>query len=283
MTSPLAALFLREWRVARRIGGSGAMGVVFFLTLVSIVPFAVGPDPNLLARIGPAILWIAALLATLLRLDRLFQADAEDGSLDLFHFADTPLELAVLVKCAAHWAATGLPLVVAAPFLGLMLQQERAALIGVVATLLVGTPALTLIGAIGAAATVTVRRGGLLMALLVLPLTIPVLDLRRLGGGSRERRNRAVLVAFRDPLRDHARRLGALPLRRRSGAAIFGRVTRASIDADASAVRSRRQAISGVWVPTLKSAFAIGAAGRLSPDKGGGNSPAREGRRARKR
>ncbi len=124
MSSPLAALFLREWRVARRIGGSGAMGVVFFLTLVAIVPFAVGPDPNLLARIGPAILWIAALLATLLCLDRLFQADAEDGSLDLFHLSETPLELAVLVKCAAHWAATGLPLVIAAPFLGLMLQQE---------------------------------------------------------------------------------------------------------------------------------------------------------------
>jgi heme exporter protein B len=142
---------------------------------VTITPFAVGPDPNLLARIGPAILWIAALLASLLAFDRLFQADAEDGSLDLFHLSETPLELAVLVKCAAHWAATGLPLVLAAPFLGLMLQQGPAALAGVAATLLVGTPALTLIGAIGAAATVTVRRGGLLMALLVLPLTIPVL------------------------------------------------------------------------------------------------------------
>jgi heme exporter protein B len=175
MTAPLRALLLREWRIARRVGGSGAMGVVFFLTLVTIVPFAVGPDPNLLARIGPAILWIAALLASLLAFDRLFQADAEDGSLDLLLLAQTPLELAVLVKCAAHWAATGLPLVLAAPFLGLMLQQEASALLGVVASLLVGTPALTLIGAIGAAATVTVRRGGLLMALLVLPLTIPVL------------------------------------------------------------------------------------------------------------
>ncbi len=175
MNGPLAALFKRELRVARRIGGSGAMGVVFFLTLVAITPFAIGPDPNLLARIGPAILWISALLATLLCLDRLFQADAEDGSLDLLHLGDTPLELAVLAKCAAHWTATGLPLVVAAPFLGLMLQQEAPAQLGVVATLLAGTPALTLIGAIGAAATVTVRRGGLLMALLVLPLTIPVL------------------------------------------------------------------------------------------------------------
>ncbi len=172
---PMRALFLRELRVARRIGGSATMGVAFFLVLVSITPFALGPDPNLLSRIGPAILWISALLAMLLGLDRLFQADAEDGSLDLFHLSETPLELAVLIKCFAHWTATGLPLTLAAPFLGLMLQQDSAALMGVVATLLAGTPALTLIGAIGAAATVTVRRGGLLMALLVLPLTIPVL------------------------------------------------------------------------------------------------------------
>jgi len=174
-TSPLWALFLREWRVARRIGGSGAMGVVFFLTFVTLVPCAIGADPNVVARIGPAILWIAALMASLLSFDRLFQADAEDGSLDLLHLGSSPLELVVLVKCLAHWAASGLPLILAAPFLGLMLQQEPIALGGVVATLLAGTPALTLIGGIGAAATVTVRRGGLLMALLVLPLTIPIL------------------------------------------------------------------------------------------------------------
>ncbi len=175
MRSAFVSVFLREIRIARRIGGSGSMGVVFFLTLVTITPFAVGPDPNLLARIGPAMLWISALLASLLGLDRLFQADAEDGSLDLFHLSRTPLELAVLAKCAAHWATAGLPLVLAAPVLGLMLQLDGMSLVGVVATLLVGAPALTLIGAIGAAATVTVRRGGLLMALLVLPLTIPVL------------------------------------------------------------------------------------------------------------
>jgi heme exporter protein B len=175
MSSELSALFVRELRIARRIGGSGSMGVVFFLTLVTITPFAVGPDPNLLARIGPAMLWISALLASLLGLDRLFQADAEDGSLDLLHLSQVPLELAVLVKCAAHWATAGLPLVLAAPLLGLMLQQDGAALLGVTASLAVGAPALTLIGSIGAAATVTVRRGGLLMALLVLPLAIPVL------------------------------------------------------------------------------------------------------------
>ncbi|HMK89322.1 MAG TPA: heme exporter protein CcmB [Methylocystis sp.] len=175
MTSAFVLVFLRDLHVARRIGGSATMGVVFFLSLVTIVPFAVGPDPDLLARIGPAILWIAALLSSLLGLDRLFQADAEDGSLDQFHLAHTPLELAVLAKCAAHWTTSSLPLVVAAPVLGLMLQQDGAALLGVVATLAAGTPALTLIGAIGAAATVTLRRGGLLMALLALPLTIPVL------------------------------------------------------------------------------------------------------------
>lgn len=171
----LAALVLREIRVARRIGGGGAMGVVFFLSMVTITPFAIGPDLNLLSRIGPAILWIAALLATLLGLDRLFQSDHEDGSLDLLLTSDAPLELVVLAKGLAHWAVSGLPLVVAAPLFGLMLALEPAALAGVTISLLVGTPALALLGAIGAALTVTLRRGGLLMAILVLPLAIPVL------------------------------------------------------------------------------------------------------------
>ena len=175
MRGPLLALLLREIRLARRVGGGGAMGVVFFLIMVTIVPFAIGPDLNLLARIGPAVLWIAALLATLLGLDRLFQADHEDGSLDLLRMADTPLELVVVVKCLAHWAVTCLPLVIAAPVFGLMLALEGPALAGVAITLLVGTPALTFIGAIGAALTVSLRRGGLLMAILVLPFTVPVL------------------------------------------------------------------------------------------------------------
>lgn len=175
MSRSLAALFARELRVARRIGGGGTMGLMFFLILVIIVPFAIGPDLNLLSRIGPAILWIAALLASLLGLDRLFHGDAEDGSLDLLTMGDQPLELVVLVKCLAHWVATGLPLVIAAPVFGLMLAMDGAAMAGVAATLLVGTPALTLLGAIGAALTVGLRRGGLLMAILVLPFTIPVL------------------------------------------------------------------------------------------------------------
>ncbi len=175
MRSPLASLFLRELRIARRIGGGGAMGVLFFLTLVAMTPFAIGPDLNLLARIGPAILWIAALLSTLLGLDRLFQADAEDGSLDLFVTSGTPLELIVLVKCAAHWVFTGLPLIAAAPIFGLMLALDPSALAGVAASLAAGTPALTLLGAIGAALTAGLRRGGLLMAILILPLSTPVL------------------------------------------------------------------------------------------------------------
>jgi heme exporter protein B len=171
----LRALFIREMMLASRAGGGGTMGVVFFLILVTIVPFAIGPDLNLLGRIGPAILWIAALLAMLLGLDRLFLSDHEDGSLDLLTMTHMPLEVVVLVKCLAHWAVTGLPLVIAAPLFGLMLAVEGDGLMGVALSLLAGTPALTFIGAIGAALTVSLRRGGLLMAILVLPFTVPVL------------------------------------------------------------------------------------------------------------
>jgi heme exporter protein B len=175
VSKALLALFLRDLRLARRVGGGGLLGVVFFLSLVTIVPFAIGPDLNLLARIGPAILWIAALLSGLLGLDRLFQADHEDGSLDLFRLSPAPLELIVLVKCLAHWCATGLPLVIVTPLFGLMLALDGPALGGVTLSLLVGTPALTFLGAIGAALTVSLRRGGLLLSILVVPLTVPVL------------------------------------------------------------------------------------------------------------
>ena len=171
----MMALYWRDVRLGLRAGGGALIGLVFFLGVVTIVPFAIGPDLNLLSRIGPAVLWIAALLATLLGLDRLFQADAEDGSLDAMRLADRPLELTVLVKCLAHWTATCLPLVVAAPLFGLMLAMEPKALAGTTATLAAGTPALAFIGAIGAALTATLRRGGLLAAILVLPLAIPVL------------------------------------------------------------------------------------------------------------
>ena len=173
--TPLAALLLRDVRLAVRIGGGAIMGILFFLIVVTLVPLAIGPDLALLARIGPAILWLGALLASLLALDHLFAADHADGSLDLILTARLPLELAVLAKAAAHWLTTGLPLVVAAPVLGLMLNIEPGAMAAVALTLLAGTPALTLIGAVGAALSVALRRGGLLLPVLVLPLTIPVL------------------------------------------------------------------------------------------------------------
>ncbi|WP_346906472.1 heme exporter protein CcmB [uncultured Roseibium sp.] len=175
MTGWALSLFRRELRLAVRVGGSAMVGVLFFLAVVTVIPFGVGPDLNLLGRIGPAILWIGALLATLLGLDRLFQADREDGALDLFLMSGRSLELLVLIKCLAHWMATGLPLVIAAPVLAIFLNLEPLAIGAVTLTLLVGTPALTLIGAVGASLTVSLRRGGLLLAVLVIPLAIPVL------------------------------------------------------------------------------------------------------------
>ena len=169
------ALLARDMRLSVRVGGGALMGALFFLIVVSMMPFAIGPDLNLLARIGPAILWLGALLATLLALDRLFTTDYDDGSLDLLMMGRLPLELAVAAKAIAHWLTTGLPLVVIAPVLGLMLNVDMSAMGWVSLTLLAGTPALTFIGLIGAALSVTLRRGGLLLAVLVLPLTIPVL------------------------------------------------------------------------------------------------------------
>ena len=175
MMHALFTLFWREIAIARRIGGGGAAGLVFFLILITIAPFAIGPDLRLLARIGPALLWIAALLAMLLGLDRLLQSDEEDGSLDLMQMSAVPLELVVAVKCLAHWAVSALPLIVATPVFGLLLALDGQAIVGVMASFVAGTPALTFLGAIGAALTVSLRRGGLLLAILVLPLTIPVL------------------------------------------------------------------------------------------------------------
>ena len=173
--SALAALFMRDIRIAVRIGGGAMIGVLFFMTVVTLMPFAIGPDLALLQRIGPAILWLGALLASLLALDRLLAADQEDGSLDLLVMGTAPLELAVAVKALAHWLTTALPLVVVSPLLSLFLNLDLAATGAVAATLLVGTPALTFIGLIGAGLTVTLRRGGLLLPVLILPLAVPVL------------------------------------------------------------------------------------------------------------
>lgn len=173
----MLALFVRDLRLGVRAGGGALVGVLFFLTVVAVVPFGVGPDLNLLARIGPAILWVGALLASLLGLDRLFQAEREDGSLDLLILSDGRHMLAftVMVKCLAHWSASVLPLVIASPLLGLFMNIEPVGIGATTLTLLVGTPAIAFIGAVGAAVAVSLPRGGLLVSVLVLPLVIPVL------------------------------------------------------------------------------------------------------------
>ncbi len=173
----MRALFLREIRLGVRAGGSALTGVLFFLTIVAVIPFGIGPDLNLLARIGPAILWIGALLASLLGLDRLFQADREDGSLDLILMASAHQmpSLTVFVKCAAHWVTSVLPLIIAAPLLGIFMNVEPLGIAATCLTLLVGTPAITFIGATGAALAVSLPRGGLLVSVIILPLVIPVL------------------------------------------------------------------------------------------------------------
>ena len=173
----MLALYLREIRLGIRAGGGALTGVLFFLAVIATIPFAVGPDLNLLSRIGPASLWIGALLASLLGLDRLFQADREDGSLDLLILAGDRhmLALTVLVKCLAHWTASVLPLVIAAPVFGLILNMPPAGIGASALTLLVGTPASTFVGAAGAAVAVGLPRGGLLVSVLVLPLPSPVL------------------------------------------------------------------------------------------------------------
>jgi len=169
------ALFLRDLKLSVRAGGGALIGILFFLTVVAVVPFGVGPDLNLLSRIGPAIVWIGALLAALLGLDRLFQAERDDGSLDLLLMQETPLVITVIVKCLAHWTATSLPLVIASPLLGLFMNMNETAIGATMLTLLAGSPAITFIGAVGAAVAVALPRGGLLVSILVLPLTIPVL------------------------------------------------------------------------------------------------------------
>lgn len=173
----MLALYLRDLRLGIRAGGGALTGVLFFLAVIATIPFAVGPDLNLLARIGPAILWIGALLAGLLGLNRMFQADREDGSLDLLLTGSDLLSRAmmVLTKCLAHWTVNMLPLVVAAPLLGLFLNMSPVGIGATTLTLLVGTPAIALIGAAGASVAVSLPRGGLIISVLVLPLVIPVL------------------------------------------------------------------------------------------------------------
>lgn len=175
MLAAFFRLFARDVRLGLRQGSAGSSTVVFFVLAVTLFPLGVGPETAVLARIASGVLWVAALLAAMLSLDRLFQADFEDGSLDLLALGPLPLELAVLAKSAAHWATTGLPLIIASPILAVLMQLDGAGYLTLVAAMALGTPALSLIGGIGAALTVGIRRGGVLLSLLVLPLYIPVL------------------------------------------------------------------------------------------------------------
>lgn len=171
----MIALFWRDMRLAMRAGGGFGLGLSFFLILTLLVPFGVGPQSEILSVIAPGILWVGALLACLLSLDRIFALDFEDGSLDLLATAPIPLEGVVAMKAAAHWVTTGLPLVIAAPVLGVLLHLEGGAVRWLILGLIIGTPALSMIGAFGAGLTVGLKRGGLLMSLLVLPLYVPTL------------------------------------------------------------------------------------------------------------
>ena len=171
----MSALLIRDLRLALRAGGGFGLGIGFFLILCVLIPLGVGPEGGRLATIAPGILWVGALLACLLSLDRIFALDWEDGSLDLLATAPLPMEAVVVMKALAHWIVTGLPLVLAAPVLGVLLHLPGAAQGWLVTSLLLGTPALSVIGAFGAALTVGLRRGGLLMSLLVLPLYMPTL------------------------------------------------------------------------------------------------------------
>lgn len=171
----MIALLLRDLRLAVRAGGGFGLGLAFFLIVTIMVPFGVGPETALLARIAPGVLWIGALLACLLSLDRIFALDREDGSLDLLATAPLPMEGIVTIKALAHWITTGLPLVVVAPLLGVLLSLPTPGYLWLFASLAAGTPALSVIGTFGAALTVGLKRGGLLMSLLVLPLYVPTL------------------------------------------------------------------------------------------------------------
>lgn len=169
------AIIGRDLKLGLRQGGDLLTLVVFFVIVATVLPFAIGPDRPLLSRLAPAIVWVAALLAQLLSNDRMFRSDFEDGSLDVFRHAGLALEAIVFAKLAGHWILTGLPIVLATPFLAVTLGMDGEALLRVVFSLLLGTPALVAFGAVGAAVTVGLKRGGLVAPVLVLPLCLPTL------------------------------------------------------------------------------------------------------------
>jgi heme exporter protein B len=173
--SALARIVGRDLRLALRQRSDAGLVVLFFVLTAALFPFGIGPEPNLLSRIAPGVIWVTALLAVLLSLERLFLADYEDGGLELLALAASPLSLTVLAKVLAHWLTTGLPLIAAAPLLALLYNLDAAAFPVLIAAMALGTPSLSLIGAIGAALTLGARRGGVLIPLLVLPLYVPIL------------------------------------------------------------------------------------------------------------
>ena len=175
MMSAFTALLARDLHLAVREGSALGAALGFYLIVVAMLPLGLGPDMALLSRIAPGLLWLALLLAALLSLGRLFEADLEDGSLEVMATGPLPLEAVVAAKGLAHWLSTAVPLTLLAPILGLMLNLDLAAYPALVATMLLGTPAISFIGTIGAALTLRSRRGGLLIALLVLPLYVPTL------------------------------------------------------------------------------------------------------------
>lgn len=171
----MIALLRRDLRLAVRAGGGFGLSLAFFLIVTLLVPFGVGPDTGRLALIAPGILWVGALLAALLSLDRIFALDFEDGTLEVLATAPIPMEAVAVIKALAHWLTTGLPLTLAAPVLGVLLNLPGSGYVWLFWSLLLGTPALSVIGAFGAALTVGLKRGGLLLSLLVLPLYVPTL------------------------------------------------------------------------------------------------------------
>lgn len=173
----LGAIIARDVRTALRSPGDSLTVVAFFAIAVILFPFGVGPGPDMLARIAAGVIWVTALLASLLALDRLFRIDHEDGTLDLLLLSPAPLEAIVLAKCCAHWLIAGLPLVAVSPLLAIMMNLRVDAWPVLIVSLLIGTPTLSLIGAIGAALVLGARRGAALLPLLVLPLMIPALIL----------------------------------------------------------------------------------------------------------
>ncbi|PHZ84520.1 heme exporter protein CcmB [Paremcibacter congregatus] len=175
MVKLLWLIITRDVRLSVRHGSATTMVMGFFVIVVTLFPFAIGPEQNILERISVGVIWVAALLSCLLSLDRMFQTDYEDGSLDQFLLSPVPLEAVVVAKCIAHWLSTAVPLILLTPVLGVMMNLPEEGFLPLLGVMLLGTPALSFIGGIGAALTVTLRRGGVLLSLLILPLYIPVL------------------------------------------------------------------------------------------------------------